>query len=433
MKSVKIFPAQSLTGTVSIPGDKSISHRALILGTLADGLQEVQGFLSGGDCQATIEVLQALGIQIDQLQEDHLVIHGQGLYGFHPPPQPLNCQRSGTTMRLMAGVLSTQNFSATLTGDPQLCKRPMQRILTPLQQMGAHITAQQGKAPLTIQPSSLMPITYELPVASAQVKSCMLLAGLSTSGTTTIIEPAPTRDHTERMLSAMGANLTIVNNHISISTTSSLMPLHIYVPSDLSSAAFFLIAAICLPDSKLTFPRIGINPTRTGLLDVLSRMGAQCNQTKLDSHHGEPLADLTASATPLSATQVTGAEVVRMIDEFPILAVAATQAQGITRVTQAQELKHKETNRITLVAEELNKLGARITPQSDGFEIIGRTPLKGATVNSHGDHRIAMSLIIAALLAQSPSIVEDIDCIADSFPTFFQVLDQLGVSYEFLN
>ena len=405
----------------------------MILGALADGLQEVQGFLPGGDCQATIEVLQALGIQIDQLQEDHLVIHGQGLHGFQSPTQPLNCQRSGTTMRLMAGVLSTQNFSATLTGDPQLCKRPMQRILTPLKQMGAHITAQQGKAPLTIQPSSLMPITYELPVASAQLKSCLLLAGLSTSGTTTIIEPAPTRDHTERMLSAMGANLTIENNHISISTTSSLMPLHIHVPSDLSSAAFFLIAAICLPDSKLTFPRIGINPTRTGLLDVLSRMGAQCNQTQLDSHHGEPLAELTASATLLSATQVTGAEVVRMIDEFPIFAVAATQAQGITRVTQAQELKHKETDRIKLVAEELNKFGARITPHSDGFEIIGRTPLNGATVNSHGDHRIAMSLIIAALLAQSPSIVEDIDCIADSFPTFFQVLDQLGVSYEFLN
>ena len=433
MKSVRIFPVQSFTGTVSIPGDKSISHRALILGALADGLQEVQGFLPGGDCQATIEVLQALGIQIDQLQEDHLVIHGQGLHGFQSPTQPLNCQRSGTTMRLMAGVLSKQNFSATLTGDPQLRKRPMQRILTPLQLMGAHITAQQGKAPLTIQPSSLMAITYELPVASAQVKSCLLLAGLSTSGTTTIIEPAPTRDHTERMLSAMGANLTIENNHISISTTPSLTPLHIHVPSDLSSAAFFLIAAICLPHSTLTFPRIGINPTRTGLLDVLSRMGAQCNQTQLDSHHGEPLADLTASATPMSATQVTGAEVVRMIDEFPIFAVAATQAQGITRVTQAQELKHKETDRITLVAEELNKLGARITPHSDGFEIIGRTPLNGATVNSHGDHRIAMSLIIATLLAQSPSIVEDIDCIADSFPTFFQVLDQLGVSYEFLN
>jgi 3-phosphoshikimate 1-carboxyvinyltransferase len=419
MKSVKIFPAQSLTGTVSIPGDKSISHRALILGALADGLQEVQGFLPGGDCQATIEVLQALGIQIDQLQEDHLVIHGQGLHGFQSPTQPLNCQRSGTTMRLMAGLLSTQNFSATLNGDPQLRKRPMQRILTPLQKMGAHITAQQGKAPLSIQPSSLTPITYQLPVASAQVKSCLLLAGLSIHGTTTIIEPAPTRDHTERMLTAMGANLSIEDNHISISSTPSLTPLQIHIPS--------------LPHSTLTFPRIGINPTRTGLLDVLKRMGAQLKETHLDSHHGEPLAQLTASATPLSATQVTGAEVVRMIDEFPIFAVAASQAQGITRVTQAQELKHKETDRITLVAEELNKLGALITPHSDGFEIIGRTPLTGATVNSHGDHRIAMSLIIAALLAQSPSIVEDVECIADSFPTFLQVLDQLGVSYEFLN
>ena len=433
MKSVKIFPAEKLKGKISIPGDKSISHRALILGALADGSQEVQGFLPGGDCKATIEVLKSLGIQIDQINSNHLIIYGRGSNGFSKAIKELNCMRSGTTMRLMAGILATQNFSSTLTGDSQLLNRPMQRILTPLQKMGAKITAHHSKAPLDIEPNRLSSITYHLPIASAQVKSCILLAGLNTNGITSVIEPTPTRDHTEKMLIAMGADITIKDNIISIEKTKSLSPISIYVPSDISSASFFIIAAICLRNSSLIFPYIGINPTRIGLLDVLNRMGAKIEQSNQVIHHGEPIAQLTAHFSELIGTNISGSEVVKMIDEFPIFAVAATQAQGISIVSQAQELKYKETDRITLVAQELNKLGAKITPKSDGFEIVGKTPLYGSTVNSHGDHRIAMALIIAALLANSPSIVKDVECIADSFPTFFKVLDQLGVKYEYIN
>ena len=422
-----ILPPVSLHGTAHVPGDKSISHRALILGGLAAGASRVKGFLPSGDCMATIGCMRALGVTIERHDQTTLTVHGCGLHGLAAPGAPLDCVRSGTTMRLLAGLLAGQEFLATLTGDAQLLRRPMRRVTEPLRRMGAQIDDQDGHAPLRVRGSPLHGCVHELNVASAQVKSALLLAGLYADGPTAIRQCGPARDHTELMLAAMGAEVEVDGLEVTIHPpeSASLTPFSLHVPGDFSSASYLLVAAALVPGSEVTIREVGVNPTRTGLLDVVGRMGAQVELLRTHDSGGEPVADLAIRATSLRGTTVSGDTVVRMIDEFPVLAVAATQAKGTTIVRDAAELRVKETDRIATVVAELTKMGARIEPQADGFVVHGPTPLHGAVVDSHGDHRLGMALAIAALVAEGKSTVEGIDCIADSFPGFWDVVQGL--------
>jgi 3-phosphoshikimate 1-carboxyvinyltransferase len=420
-----LSPPVSLRGTARVPGDKSISHRALMLGGLAAGETHVEGFLPSGDCTATIGCMRAMGVTIEHHDETTLTVHGRGLYGLAAPSAPLNCVRSGTTMRLLAGLLAGQQFSATLTGDVQLLRRPMRRVTEPLRRMGAQIEDQDGHGPLRVTGSSLHGYVHELNVASAQVKSALLLAGLCAGSPTVVRQCGPARDHTELMLAAMGAQVEVDGLQVTIRPPGLLSPCSLHVPGDFSSAAYLLVAATLVPGSRVTIRGVGANPTRTGLLDVLVRMGAQVQVLHAHDSGGEPVADLAIRAASLRGTTVSGDTVVRMIDEFPVLAVAATQAEGTTTVRDAAELRVKETDRIATVVAELTKMGARIEPRADGFVVHGPTPLHGAVVDSHGDHRLGMALVVAALVAEGESTVEGTDCIADSFPGFWDVLQGL--------
>jgi 3-phosphoshikimate 1-carboxyvinyltransferase len=413
-----------------VPGDKSISHRTLLLGCLAEGSSRIRGFLPSNDCLATLSCIRALGIQVEASPPDApswLIIDGRGLQGPRAPAEPLNCVRSGTTMRLLAGILAGQPFTSTLTGEPQLRRRPMERIARPLRRMGAAIETTEGHAPLTIHESRLQGHEHALPVASAQVKSAILLAGLYADGPTIVHQPGPARDHTELMLQAMGAPVEISGLSVTLTPPSShLNPLDLTVPGDISSASFPLIAGLLIPGSEVTVESVGTNPTRTGLLDVLRAMGADVTLQRERDQGGEPVADVTARASALTGTKVSGDTVVRMIDEFPLLAVAATQARGTTVVRDAAELRVKETDRIAVIASQLTAMGADIEPRSDGFIVSGPTPLKGATVDSHGDHRIAMALAVAGLVANGETMVQHPACIHDSFPGFVESMQGLG-------
>ena len=460
MNQLIVHPGEPLRGQARIPGDKSISHRALMLGALADGVSHIAGFLPGGDCLATLGCMQALGIRIEAAELDReksvssvqsvdIVIHGRGLRGLRAPSTPLDCARSGTTMRLLAGILAGQDFDSVLSGDPQLLHRPMRRVVEPLRAMGADIDDTDGHGPLVINGRRLHGSEHTLPVASAQVKSALLLAGLFADGPTTIHQPGPSRDHTERMLKAQMANgkwrigesanrrfgelaaqpplvvdgLTVTLNPAAI---DRLEPLNMVVPGDISSAAFPLVAALLVPDSEITLFGVNTNWTRTGLLDVLAEMGAEIVLMNEGAQGGEPVADLLVRSASLAATEIGGDTVVRMIDEFPILAVAATQARGTTVVRDARELRVKETDRIATVVAELRKLGAKIEAHEDGFVVTGPTPLRGATVDSHGDHRLGMALAVAGLVAEGETVIENAERIADSFPGFVEVMTALG-------
>ena len=425
MSQMTIGAAGPLRGRICVPGDKSISHRALLLGALADGASRVTNFLPSGDCLATLACLRALGVKVESHSATTLTIHGRGLYGLVAPDQPLDCGRSGTTIRLLAGILAGQPFKSTLTGDPQLLRRPMQRIVKPLRQVGAEIEDSDGCAPLTIHGRPLRGHDHTLSIASAQVKSALLLAGLYADGPTLVRQPGPARDHTERMLSAMGADIDTVGLTVTLHPSSPLSPLSLTIPGDISSAAFPLVAATLAPNSKITVANVGTNPTRTGLLDVLGAMGAKITLENERRQGDEPLADVTVSTAELHGVEIGGETVVRMIDEFPVLAVAATQAHGATIVRDATELRVKETDRIATTAAELRKLGAQIEPRPDGFIVHGPTPLRGTTVHSHGDHRLAMALVVAGLIAAGKTIVQDLTCIADSFPGFETMWDNL--------
>jgi 3-phosphoshikimate 1-carboxyvinyltransferase len=416
-----------LCGQVRVPGDKSISHRALILGSLADGDSHVSGFLPSGDCLATLDCLRALGVEVERHDETTLTVHGRGLRGLESPGVALDCVRSGTTMRLLTGVLAGQAFDCTLTGEPQLLRRPMGRITEPLRHMGADIDDVDGHAPLTVHGQPLHGYDHKLTVASAQVKSALLLAGLYAQGSTTVRQCGPARDHTELMLSAMGASLEVDGLNVTLTPPQAtpLAPLSLQVPGDFSSASFLIAAGLLVPDSEVVIEAVGVNPTRTGLLDVLCEMGARIETRNERPSGGEPLADLAVRTSVLRGAVVGGARVVRMIDEFPILAVVATQARGQTIVRDARELRVKETDRIATVVAEMTKMGARIEPQADGFTVTGPTPLHGATVASHGDHRLGMALAIAGLIADGKTTVRDTDCIADSFPGFERTLRSL--------
>jgi 3-phosphoshikimate 1-carboxyvinyltransferase len=418
-----VNPGTSLNGRTTVPGDKSISHRSVMFGALAQGLTQVRGWLAAGDTEASLASIQALGVRVDRHSQNELTIHGGQL---QPSQGALNLVNAGTGIRLLAGIMCGQPFESVLDGTEQLRRRPMKRILTPLQMMGANITAVDNRAPLTIKPAKMHGIKYEMPVASAQVKSAILLAGLFAGGATAVVQPGPARDHTERMLSAMGVDIVTENNIIVLTPNGSLRPMNLTVPGDISSAAFLIVAALLVPGSDITLTGINLNPTRTGLLDVLRAMEADITVTETGLEAGEPVGEIRIRHSVLKGTQVGGDVVVEMIDEFPILMVAALAAEGETVVRDAQELRVKETDRISVMAAELSKLGAQITETPDGFIIRGAQKLKAATVEGHDDHRVSMSLSVAGLVADGETTILDARCASDSFPGFAETLASLG-------
>ncbi len=422
-----VRPGGGLRGSSTVPGDKSISHRAVMFGAMAAGTTHVREWLAAGDTEASLASIQALGIRVERLSRNELVIHGGA---FHLPKGHLNLVNAGTGIRLLAGIMCGQPFPSVLDGSEQLRRRPMKRILTPLQMMGANISGTNDRAPLTIQPAQMQGIQYDMPVASAQVKSAVLLAGLFAKGTTTVVQPGPARDHTERMLSAMGVNIVTEGDHIVLTPGATLNPINLTVPGDISSAAFPIVAALLVPGSDITLTGINLNSTRTGLIDVLHAMGADLTVTETGLEGGEPVGTIRVRHSVLKGTEVGGAKVVEMIDEFPILMVAATQAEGQTIVRDAQELRVKETDRISVMAGELRKFGAEITETPDGFIINGPQKLTAAVAEGHDDHRISMSLSVAALLTEGQSTVIDARCAGDSFPGFADTMAALGMDIQ---
>ncbi len=418
---------QSLQGSITIPGDKSISHRAVMFGSMAEGETTVTNFLAGEDCISTISCFQKLGVEIE-LDGTNVKIKGKGLTGLQEPADILDVGNSGTTLRLMTGILSGLPFYSTLIGDSSIAKRPMTRVVNPLREMGAKIDGrEEGKyTPISVRGGDLKGITYELPVASAQVKSSILLAGLQAEGKTVVIEPKKSRNHTETMLQMFGVNVECDGSTISVEGGQTLTGTKVNVPGDISSAAFFLVAGAIVPNSKITLKNVGLNETRSGIIDVLKNMGATMKITQeAEGETAEPYGDIEISTSALKGTTINGHIIPRLIDEIPIIALMATQAEGTTIIADAKELKVKETNRIDTVVSELKKLGANITATDDGMIIEGPTPLTGGTVDSFGDHRIGMMLAIAACIANSEMTLENAEAVAVSYPNFFDHLQQL--------
>ena len=416
-----------LTGDYFPQGDKSLSHRALLFASLAEGTSVIRRFLVGGVTRAMLRCLRQLGVDWTLDEAAHvLTVHGRGLHGFRPPAEPLDCGNSATTLRLLAGAVAAAGVPCVLTGSEGLRRRPMGRIVEPLRAMGADVDAEGGRAPLAFRPAPLHPIAYALPVASAQVKSCLLLAALAADGPTALSEPGPSRDHTERMLASMGAAIKPLDppahGAVALPLAAPLRPLDLELPGDISSAAFLIVAATILPGSDLTLRRIGVNPTRTGILDALRAMGARIDLLDQATLAGEPVADIRVRHAPLVATEVSGHLVVRMIDEFPAFMIAAACARGVTAVRDAAELRTKESDRIAGMAANLRAVGVEIHEQPDGFDIFGGAIPGGAVVDAHGDHRVAMSLALAALVAKRPITIAGFDILAESFPDFPAVL-----------
>jgi 3-phosphoshikimate 1-carboxyvinyltransferase len=423
-----VEPSALQSGSVAVPGDKSISHRALMLGAVADGTTDIRGFLAGEDCLATLAAIRAMGVTVDDVGETGLRVHGAGRNGLKAPAEALDLGNSGTAMRLMAGLLSGQRFRSTLTGDASLCGRPMDRIIRPLAMMGARIDARDGKPPLDIDGHSpLSGIVYRLPVASAQVKSAILLAGLYADGDIAIVEPAVTRDHTERMLRAMGAELNQGETQIMMRGGQQLTGATIDVPADLSSAAFVLLAALLSPDASITVPGVGVNPTRTGVIDILKDMGANISVENVRLAGDEPVADITASASRLSGIDVDPARVSLAIDEFPLLFVAAAAADGKTTFRGIGELRVKESDRIASMVEGLKALSVPVDESEDGAVVHGGK-IYGGTVQSHGDHRVAMAFAVAGTIAEWAVRVQDVSSVNTSFPGFADCLSTVGTN-----
>jgi len=429
-----------LSGTITVPGDKSISHRAVLLAALAEGVSHIRGWLPAGDTLATLEAVRALGVTVEVDERLpyawDLRVEGRGLRGLRRPAGPLNCRNAGTAIRLLTGVMAGQPFPSVLDGSEQLRRRPMDRVTKPLQQMGADIKAEDGHAPLTVRPASLHGMEYAMVVASAQVKSALLLAGLYTTDPVRVHQPGPARDHTERMLMAMGAVVTSQDGWVTLGDAPPggrrLLPLDMTVPGDFSSAAFPLVAAVVVPHSHVTLRGVGVNATRIGLLEVLRAMGASVSVSNQQVTGGELIADLSVGFAELHAVAVNGPTVVRAIDEFPVWAVAATQAVGDSTVRDAAELRVKEVDRIAVLAGELRRLGATIDEFDDGFTVRGPGRLRGASVDSHDDHRLGMALAVAGLAAEEPTIIHDAACMADSFPGFVETMRQLGAAMEWV-
>jgi 3-phosphoshikimate 1-carboxyvinyltransferase len=449
---IELSKAKSFKGAFSPPPDKSISHRAVIFSSLSKGKSIIKNFLRAEDTISTMNAMKMLGIEIQEVSPpshpspsrgegkgggesseirtptSELTINGNGIYGLKEPYNVIDCGNSGTTIRMLSGVLSGNPFFSVLTGDESLRTRPMERVITPLRQMGAEIIArvQNRYPPIAIKGKKLQPIKYASPVASAQVKSAILLAGLYADGETEIIEPAKSRDHTERMLPSFGAEIKVEGLHVKIRGGTKLKGTEIYVPGDFSSAAFFIIGALLIKDSDLTIKGVGVNPTRTGLINILNEMGVDIEIRNVRNLSGEPVADIHCKGrAELKAINITKEKIPALIDEFPILCVAATQSTGTTTIRDAGELRVKESDRIKSMATELRKMGAEIEEFDDGLSIRGKKRLKGAIVNSHSDHRIAMALSIAALIADGTTTINGVSSVNISFPGFFEILRRM--------
>ncbi|NLM70224.1 MAG: 3-phosphoshikimate 1-carboxyvinyltransferase [Firmicutes bacterium] len=427
MEVLRIRLTDQLQGEISVPGDKSISHRAVMLGALAEGETRITNFLASDDCLRTAACMQHLGIEIE-FNGGEVVVYGRGLEGLSEPDDLLDVGNSGTTIRLMSGILAGQSFSTFISGDASIRRRPMDRITKPLRLMGAEIIGRdQGNlAPLAIRGGNLKPITYRTEVASAQVKSAILLAGLFCDGWTEVIEPAKSRDHTEIMLQAFGVPVEVDDLSVRVRGKQPLQGCEIAVPGDLSSAAYFITAACLVPNADLFITNVGLNPSRTGIIDILTMMGADIQIVNQRRSMGELVGDLRVKTSRLKGVTIGGELVVRAIDEIPVLAVAAAFADGVTEIRDAAELKVKESNRIAAIAAELHKLGADVSELSDGIRIKGGKPLTGAVVSSHHDHRIALALAVAALRAEGETQITNADCISVSYPRFLQDLVQIG-------
>lgn len=432
MKSIntQVEAGGSINGIVTVPGDKSCSHRSVIFASLAEGESNITGFLNGEDSLNTAKAFQDMGVSIERTGDTSLRIKGVGLYGLKQPPNDIYMGNAGTGMRLLAGVLAAQQFNTTLTGDESLSRRPMGRIIKPLKLMSAEIEGdEQGMPPLSVKSpgNGVTAIHYDLPVASAQVKSCVLLAGLYADGVTSVTEPAPTRDHTERMLRSFGYNVNSDGNRISLEGHGTLTARDLEIPADISSAAFLMVAASIAEDSDITIEGVGINPTRTGVIDILRLMGADITLQNERSAGAEPIADIRVKSAELQGIDVPEHLVPLAIDELPIVFVAAAMARGTTRVTGAEELRVKESDRIAAMAEGLQNIGVDATATDDGM-IINQSEITGGTVETHFDHRIAMSFCIAALCASEPILVKDTQHINTSFPGFFELMSELGMT-----
>ncbi|MBI5410220.1 MAG: 3-phosphoshikimate 1-carboxyvinyltransferase [Nitrospirae bacterium] len=444
MDQIRIKFTNPLRGELIPPPDKSISHRAVILSALAEGKSVIRNFLHAEDPLSTVGAFRQMGVEIEVRSQKSevrshppippllrgeqggvVIINGNGLSGLRKPQGDIDCGNSGTTMRLLCGVLAGQPFSAMLKGDASLTRRPMRRVMEPLTQMGAVFKSENGYPPLSVTGGELKPITYKSPVASAQVKSAILLAGLYCDGVTTVTEPEKSRDHTERMLKAAGAEIKVEGSTARVKGRTVLSPQDLTVPADFSSAAFFIAAGILVPGSEILIKNTGVNPTRTGLLEILQTMGADIRLENEREVSGEPVADIYVKHSTLSGIDLGGEMVPKTIDEFPILCVAAALAQGKTKITGAKELRVKESDRIATVASELRKMGVNVAELEDGLIIEGREKLRSAVVQSYGDHRIAMSLAVAGLLADGETVVSDTDCINTSFPGFMEIMRKL--------
>lgn len=428
MSNYMVQPAAGVRGAIAVPGDKSISHRSIMFGSLARGTTIVRGFLRGEDTISTLKAFRAMGVNACD-DGEVIRIQGAGLHGLKEPVDVLDCGNSGTSMRLLTGMLAGQNFFSVLSGDQYLRNRPMGRVIEPLAGMGATIFGRAGgtRAPLAIQGRTLKGISFSSPVASAQVKSALLLAGLYADGETRVTEPSLSRDHSERMLRYFGADIEPLSNGARIRGGRILEGREVHVPGDISSAAFFIVAALLVPDSELLITGVGMNPTRTGIIDILLRMGASIEQLNFSETSGEPVADLLVRSSSLHGIEIGGELVPRAIDEFPVICVAASCAEGKTVLRDARELRVKETDRIAAMAANLSKAGVSVVETEDGMEITGGGRLLGCTADSFGDHRIAMSMIMAGLVAKGETTVTDVGCISTSFPSFIELLERVCV------
>ncbi|OUQ87075.1 3-phosphoshikimate 1-carboxyvinyltransferase [Brevibacillus brevis] len=424
---LRVQQAKQIKGTVRVPGDKSISHRAVMFGALAEGTTTIEGFLPGADCLSTISCFRRMGIEIEQ-KGDAVTVQGKGWYGLQEPSQHLDVGNSGTTIRLMAGIMATQPFHVVMEGDESIAKRPMRRVIGPLRQMGAKIDGRKDGeyTPLSIRGGELQGMAYQSPVASAQVKSAIMLAGLQAKGVTSVTEPHLSRDHTERMLQAFGVQVVRDGLTVSVEGGQKLKGRAISVPGDISSAAFLIAAVMVVPGSSLLIENVGINPSRTGIIDVVKAMGGSLELLNERIVNEEPVADLLVTHSELHGIEIAGDIIPRLIDEIPVIAVMATQAKGQTVIRDAEELKVKETDRIATVVSQLSKFGAKVTPTDDGMIIEGKTGLTGAVIDSMGDHRIGMAMAIAGLIAEGETKIENDEAIDVSFPGFHDLLVKIS-------
>lgn len=430
--TVVVEPGGTLCGSVRVPGDKSVSHRAILLASIAEGTTEIEGLLDAGDTQSTIAAMRSMGVKIDQVNETTWHIHGVGLHGLKAPEHPIDCGNSGTLMRLLAGILVGQSFDSELTGDQSLLRRPMGRIVEPLTLMGAHIEMQvNGTAPLKIVGGqTLHGVEYTLPLVSAQVKSCLLLAALYATGTTVIIEQIISRNHTELMIEAFGHPLDLVRPHVSLESQGRLKATRLHIPGDISAAAFFMVGATIAPGSEVVLENVGMNATRMGVINILTMMGAKIMLENERMHGSELSADIHVRYAPLHGIDVPMEQVPLAIDEFPILFIAAATAHGITTVRGAQELRVKESDRIALMAAGLKAMGVPVDVREDGIEIEGVKNFKGAEVDSDQDHRIAMAFAIAGLMATEPMVIKNCAKVSTSYPDFVKDAQLLGLHIQ---